>query len=435
MPTRALPKGPKSALPQLFHLKDPFPYMDRLLERYSSPMTCPLLGQAPMVITWDPEGIEAVLSAPPDTFGSGTAEALATLIGKGSLFLMSGERHKRARKLLMPPFHGERMRSYAGVIQQATLRWLDKRALGVSGAILPLAQGITLDVIVEAVFGERDPDRVASLHEGILGLVRAFNPLVATWRPLQRDFGGLGPWAKLQRRAAGVRAAIDRLLIEKRAQPGADILSLLLAARDENDQALSDSDIYEQLLTFVVAGHETTATTLSWALYELHRHPSELDELKAELRGALGSGPEALAALPYLDAVVSETLRRHPPVPIVPRRALREFRLGQYELAAGQSVGLGVYMCHSDPKNYPEPRAFLPERFVGKSRSPFLYLPFGGGARRCLGAAFANYELKVALGTLLERATFSLDEPKPVANAFRIGTFGPDTGIRMTRLT
>jgi cytochrome P450 len=132
---------------------------------------------------------------------------------------------------------------------------------------------------------------------------------------------------------------------------------------------------------------------------------------------------------------VSETLRLHPPVPIVARKVRREFSLGPYVLGPGQSLGLGVYMCHVDPKRYPEPRRFSPERFLGKARSPFLYLPFGGGARRCLGAAFAAYELQVALGTILARATFALDEKGPVRNAFRIGTFGPATGVRMTRLT
>jgi cytochrome P450 len=300
---------------------------------------------------------------------------------------------------------------------------------------LPLAQGITLDVIVEAVFGERDPERVAELHSGIVGLVSAFNPLVATFAFLQRDFAGFGPWAKFERRATSVRKSIDRLIVEKRARPGQDILSLLLATRDEAGQPLDETEVYEQLLTFVVAGHETTATTLAWALYELHRHPTELARLRTEIASTPAANPDELARLPFLDAVISETLRCHPPVPIVPRRVAREFTLGSYTLPVGQSVGLAVYMSHSDPKNHANPRAFLPERFLGKpsAQQRFTYLPFGGGARRCLGAAFAAYELKVVLGTLLATATFTLDEKRPVGNAFRIGTFGPKTGVRMIR--
>jgi cytochrome P450 len=407
--------------------------MDKLARAYDDPITCPLLGQAPMVLTWSPEGIRAVFSADPLTFAPGAPEALAAIIGKGSLFLESGVEHRRARKLLMPPFHGDRIATYGRLMQEATRRWLQRLPVGETRPILPTGQGIALDVIIEAVFGAREVDRVARLHDEILGIVEAFNPMVATFRFLQRDFGGVGPWARLQRRGAALRSSVDALIAEKRARPGEDILSLLLATRDEDDRPLDEQEIYEQLLTFVVAGHETTATTLAWALYELCSNPPVLERLLGELEGVPSEAPEAFASQPFLRAAVHETLRRHPPVPIVPRRCLRPFQLGPYELPAGQSVGAAVYMAHHDAQRFPDPKTFRPERFEDGTPSPFVFLPFGGGARRCLGAAFATYELAVALGTLLTDARFELVETGPVASVFRIGTYGPESGVRLKR--
>jgi cytochrome P450 len=433
MPNAALPPGPRSALPQLLHLRDPFPLMDRLAREYSDPMTCPLLGQAPVVLTWSQSGIGAVFGADPLTFEPGAPEALAAIVGKGSLFLKSGAEHKRARKLLMPPFHGERIAGYARLMKEATERWLRRFPTDEVRPFLPTAQGITLDVILEAVFGVREPARTARLHDEILAVVGAFNPLVATFRVLQHDFGGIGPWARLARCTAALRRSIDELAREKREQPGDDVLSLLLAARDEEGQPLGEQEIYEQLLTFVIAGHETTATTLSWALYELHSTEGLLEELRAQLAAPGNDSPEALAALPQLRAVIHETLRRHPPLPIVSRRCVRPFRLGNYELPPGQTVGAAVYMAHHDAATFPKPFQFDPKRFTGASPSPFVFLPFGGGARRCIGAAFATVELQIALGTILAGARFELAEPQPVRSVFRVGTYGPETGVRMKR--
>ncbi len=435
MPTARLPDGPKSALPQLLNPGDPFPLMDRLSQRYSDPLTCPILGQSPMVLTWSPEGIQSVFAADPDTFLPGAPEALAAIVGQGSLFIKYGTEHKQARKLLMPPFHGERMKAYAEVMQAATLRWLERVELGRSQPILPTAQGITLDIIIEAIFGATRPEQVQQLHTEILSVVRSFNPLVATFRFLQKQFGGFGPWANFQKALSELRSTIDQLIEEKRRDPGQDVLSLLLSARDEDGQPLPEQEIHEQLLTFVIAGHETTATSLAWALYELHANPGVLAELQAELQALDEANPEALAKLPFLSAVTQETLRRHPPVPIVPRKCAREFTLGEYVLPAGQTLGVAVYMAHHQEDIYPEPYSFRPSRFLDERFSPFTFLPFGGGNRRCVGAAFASYELKIVLGTLLTQARFELSEKKPVVNEFRIGTYGPKGGVRLTRVS
>ncbi len=426
----ASPPGPRTALGQLFAGSDPYPLMRDLARRYPDPMRLPMLGRDPMILTWGPEGAKAVFTADPDTFEPGAVEALQVIVGSGSLFVAKGAAHRRARKLLMPPFHGERMRAYGDLIRDATRRWRDRLDPTVSAPFLATAQGITLDVIIEAVFGERDPARVSQLHREILGLVAAFHPLIAAFRFFQRDW--FGPWRRFRAQAERARGTMQCLVDAKRHRPGDDILSLLLAARDEEGKALDEAEILDQLVTFVVAGHETTATTLSWAMYELHRHPEALAALRAAL-DPLGPSPspEALAALPLLEAVCDETLRLHPPLPMVPRRLTRAFELGGYTLPAGTTLGVVSYMAHHREEVFPEAEVFKPERFVGRRYSPFEYYPWGGGARRCLGAAFAAYELRVALGTLLSAGAWVLDEPKPVRHAFRVGTYGPEGGIRM----
>lgn len=229
-------------------------------------------------------------------------------------------------------------------------------------------------------------------------------------KAFQRDLWGMGPWARFKKRAA----------------PGDDIVSLLLSARDETGDALSAQEVAEQLLSFVVAGHETTATTLAWAMDQLHRDPALLTKLRAEL-DALGPSPapDALVKLPLLQAVCDETLRLYPPVPMVTRKLAKELTLKGYALPVGTNVAVAGYMAHHREEVFAEAAAFKPERFVGRTYTPFEFMPYGGGARRCLGAAFAGYELKVVLATLLAAGTYRLEEPKPVGRAFRIGTFGP----------
>ena len=427
-----LPKGPRSALPQLLHLRDPFPFMIELAREYSEPLTCPILGGDDIVLTWSPEGIRTIFSADPATFAPGANEALAVMVGKGSIFLKSGDDHKRARKLLAPPFHGERMRAYGALMRETAARWTQKLEVGKSGAILPSLQGITLDIIIEAIFGERDPARIEALHHDILAIVEAFNPVIATFRFAQREFGGFGPWAKFRRRAEALEKRMRGLVEEKRDKPGDDILSLLVATRDEDGAAMPEQELFDQLITFVVAGHETTSTTLAWALYELYRNKSALARLREEISGK--TSPEEITRLPFLAAVCNETLRMHPPVPIVMRKLARELTLAGYTLPVGTTVAAGVYNAHHLESNFEKPFEFRPERFLDKSYTPFQFLPFGGGARRCLGAAFAMYELEIVLATLLGQGSFRLDEPKPVRNAFRIGTYGPETGVRMTFL-
>lgn len=432
-----LPHGPRSSLPQLRHMSDPFPYMIEIAREYGDRVTVPILGVGPLVTLADPEGIRALFSADSSTFGMATNEALAVILGRGSIFLQQGAEHRRTRKLLMPAFHGERVRNYGAIMQRCALRWTETFATNKPSPILPTAQGITLDVIIEAIFGEQDRERVRALHEGILAVVEAFNPMIATFKALQREFFGVGPWARFRRKAEALEALMLALIAQKRGAGGDDVLSLLVNAKDEEGDSLGDREILEQLLTFVVAGHETTATSLAWAVYELHRNGEALAKLQDELDRARGdqpvASPEALVKLPYLRAACDEVLRLHPPVPMIQRKLVAPLTVGELELPAGTLVAANAYGAHIREAVFAEPFAFRPERFIERQFSPFEYLPWGGGFRRCLGAAFAGYELQVVLGTMLSVARFELREPKPVAHAFRIGTYGPATGVRVLR--
>jgi len=274
---------------------------------------------------------------------------------------------------------------------------------------------------------------VQKFRQGILALFGGFSPLLL-FKATRRNFFGVGPWAKFQRNMETLRELVFALIAEHRAtlEGREDILSLLIAAKDEAGQGLSDQDIMDQLLTIVFAGHETTAVMLAWAFYFLHQNPDALERLRKEI-AALGENPEpeTIVKQPYLEAVINETLRLKPPVHVIHRRTVRPMTLLGYELPAGTVVAAGAYATHRLESLYPEPEKFSPERFLQRTFSPFEFLPWGGGARRCLGAAFAMYEMKIVLYTILKEYELRLLETAPIRLEHRPGTVGPKGGIRM----
>ncbi|MGW4244432.1 cytochrome P450, partial [Nocardia sp. NPDC004722] len=234
--------------------------------------------------------------------------------------------------------------------------------------------------------------------------LESFGPTLFLLPPLRRNMFGLSGWERFSAARDRLDGLIDAEVARRRADGGGqeDLLALLLGARYEDGSAITDLDLREQLRTLLVAGHETTATTLVWALYRLHREPAALDRLLDELASA-GSDPDpaTLMQLPYLDAVCQETLRLHPPVPIVLRRLTGDFTLRDVPLVAGDTMGISVQLLHTDPAVWPRPRSFRPERFLERRYSPFEFAPFGGGHRRCVGATLADYELRIVLATVL----------------------------------
>ena len=357
----------------------------------------------PWVMVADPDAVTAIFRAGPDEVHAGEANhILRPTLGEHSVLCLDDDAHLRQRRLLLPPFHGERMQAYRDVMREATERELERMPRGEPFALREHTQAITLEVIMRAVFGVTE--------QGELDRLRAVLGTTVAW------FGNAGNLVRQvllgpehPRVAAGRRRLLDpldrelhRLIAERRAAPDLqereDVLSMLLLARDEDGEGMSDAELRDELLTLLFAGHETTATGLAWAFERMGRRPEVLARLTAEAR---------TEATTYTDAVVKETLRLRPVVQIVVRRLLRDFELGGWLVPAGETVAVSIYLMHRRPDLYPQPDAFAPERFLDAApSSTYAWIPFGGGIRRCIGAAFAQVEMQVVLRTLVANGTF-----------------------------
>lgn len=396
-------------------------------------------GFGSVLFTGTPEGAGEIFRAPPDILEPPRPNPIEPMVGTASLILAAGERHRRDRALLAPAFHGNRIRSFGELIRASVLEeisgapgWAPGTRINAQAA----ARAITLRVILDAVFGVHERDRRAEYTTAITEFLTAFSGPLMLVPALRHGLFGRAPWDRF----VAARARLDRLILAEIGRrrdraPANDILGVLLTTRYDDGSAPSDEELCEQLRTLLVAGHETTATTLVWALYRLHRNPLVLRRLRAELRAAgADAAPDELAALPYLSAVCQEVLRLHPPVPIVLRRVLAPFELRGVQLAAGDVMGLALPLLHSDGTVWTDPDQFCPERFRERRYRPFEFAPYGGGHRRCVGAALADYELRIALATLLSRVRLRL-EPRyqrgrtPVSGPHNIAA-GPQRPIR-----
>jgi cytochrome P450 len=434
---KGLPPGPSIALYQIArYLRDPYRYYSRMRRRYGDLMTLPTLNGT-LVVSFTPEGAGEILAGNGDDFVPGFGvDAIRPIVGAGSLLLLSGDRHKRERKLLSPTFHGARMRAYSPTVREAALRaaagWSASQPINLREEM----EVISLEVILRAVLGAREQTQVDALGRAVRRAVSEVNPLPLFMPFLQRKFFGMGPWARFLER----RAELDVLVFDQIARAragegqGEDVLTKLLEARYEDGQPLSDTAIRDHLLTLLVAGHETTATALAWAFYECGRDP----ELTERLRGEIASvgpepDPDALSALPFLEAFCRETLRLHPIV----AEFFRTVKPGHcvefqgYTIPEGVSLAGSIIDLHRNPDLYPEPEQFRPDRFLDRQFAPNEFAAFGGGHRYCLGAAFALNEMKVVIGTLLPRFDLSLVDSEPVRTVVRNLTLGPSGGVPM----
>ena len=431
-----LPPGPRNAvLATARYLRDPLGILLRTADRFGDPFTWPtFLGK--LVITGDPEGIKTLLTADPEIYEALGAELLGPVIGRNNLILLSGERHRAMRKMQNPQFHGARLRAYGQIIttiaETHVNQWPKERPFPVQETM----QAISLEVILQAVLGLGDPTSRAAFKDALLSGIAALKPSFMFIPALRRPMLGLSAWARFGRRKAAMAALFNRELAARRARPdvGEDILSLMVASRKEDGSAFDDDELLEQMMSLIGAGHETTASALTWALYHIHRDGRVKARLSDELSGSAAPGdPEAITRLPYLDAVCSEALRLNPVAPLVGRTLRQGLTLKGYDLPAGVPVGIGIVNVHRRPELYPEPEQFRPERFLEREFSAFEYLPFGGGSRRCLGAAFALYEMKLVLATVLRSGALRLVTDKPVGAALRNTTVGPAATIEMAR--
>jgi cytochrome P450 len=430
-----LPPGSSATLRNTYGFAvRPYETMREMRARYGDPFSASALnGQ--LVLTAEPELVrELFANRDEELFGVFATDAITPLLGTNSLLTMVGEPHRRERKLLMPSFHGERMRAYGTVMVDAARRAFEDVEPGRPFVAIDRTTEISLEAIVRAVFGVEEQDRVAAWQRAILAVLDAAKPVFMFSKATQRAPFGLGPWGKYLRASAEA----DRLLHEQigRTRPHTegreDILSLMIDARYEDGGAMTDEHIRDELRTLLLAGHETTAITLAWALYAVHRHPEVKAKLLAEV-DELGPdpAPDELARLPYLVAVVDETLRRFPIVDSVFRVLRKPLSFGGWELPPGVAIGAAIVLVHRREDLYPDSGAFLPERFLDGKPRPHEYLPFGGGTRRCIGAAFSHYESCLVLATVLREFELELDEPDEVGVARRNVTLGPKGGVGM----
>ncbi len=429
----ALPPGPSTPAPlvTIQYMRDAYGFYRKQFARYGSPFLLKTL-RGPLVVVADPAQAKEVFTANPDELDTWGADALDPVVGPSSLLLVSGARHRRDRKLLTPPFHGARMKAYGAVMRDAAAHEVARWRQGEELNFLRSAQNVSLEVILRAVFGVQDSSDVRAWSTAITTMMDSAHPAGMFFRAARIAPFGLGPWAKF----LAARAAIDRRIYEeihqRRANEryGDDILSMMMQARYEDGAAMTDAELRDELLTLLLAGHETTAISLSWALYWLHTHPEKLAKVRAELDAT--SEPEAIAQLPYLDAVCNETLRLYPIVADVVRSLKAPMTVGGYTIPAGTAVAVSIVTIHEREDLYARAGEFEPERFLQKKYSPFEHLPFGGGHRRCLGAAFALYEMKLVLAALLGAHEFALRSAERPAR--RGITFGPAEGVRLRYL-
>jgi cytochrome P450 family 135 len=430
--TAELPPGPASPLPvQMMRWTfRPTPFMEECRRRYGDVFTLRFVApEGPMVFVSDPALIEEVYKASPELLHAGDARLiLEPLVGRHSVLLLDEQPHMRHRKVMLPAFHGERMKAYRELMVEVTERELASLPRGEEVAVWPVMQAITLDVIMRAVFGVAEGERYDRLRDGLREMLDSMmNParmfmvlglrfaLKADYRPTAFD-----------RNLARVDELLFQEIRERRGRDDLaerdDVLSMLLQARDDEGRELSDQELRDELVTLLVAGHETTATSLAWTFERLARHPDVLERALAEA----DAGEDE-----YLDAVVKETLRLRPVLPITTRRLTADMDLDGHRIPAGRIVAPCVYLVQRRPDIYPEPARFRPERFLERPAGTYSWIPFGGGVRRCLGASFAMFESLVVLSTVLSRASPRALAPGGETIRRRAITFAPNRGARL----
>lgn len=433
--TRSLPPGPRGKLATTLKIvRDPKAAFSTWAKQYGDPFLVHA-ANGPIVVTGRPDLIKEIFGAEPDYFEPFAAKTLLPLLGAGSVLLLNGNAHRKERRMLTPLFHGERMKAYASEIQAVALRAMQEHEGGKPFATLPLTTRVSFEVIVRTIFGAHNETDVAALTDAGRLLVKRSNPLLFFSRKTHFPFLGLSPWDHFQSALKRLNAALDLEIAKcqqrSRDLSGGDILSLLVNAEYEDGSRMTSAEIRDELRTFMFAGHETSAIAMAWAMYLIHVNPRVRNRLREELSKVDMSNPLEFTTNEYLKSTIQETLRIHPIVTEVLRLLQRPFDLGEFHLPVGMGVAPAVILAHYNEELFPNPTEFRPERFIERSFSPFEYLPFGGGHRRCIGAAFANFEMAVVLGTWLKTYEFeSLDRQEVVPKRRNI-TLGPSTEVMM----
>jgi len=441
-----LPPGSRrpALLQEIYWIANPLHYMDTHVKQYGDIFTNYVLGaENPWIYVSHPQAIQKIFTDDAFETPGSFNKILAPLTGENAIFMLEGDRHKRERKLLMPSFHGERMRDYGELITDITQKVMSKLSEGKPFIAREIMQEISLDVILKVVFGVYTGERYSQLKMLLAAMLDiGKSPLTSSFLffpILQQNLGSWSPWGYFLKQ----RQQIDELLYteirerrENLDQSRQDILSLMIAARDEEGNPMTDQELRDELLTLLFAGHETTATAMSWALYWIHRQPEVYEKLIQELK-SLPSDAEGMDIfrLPYLTAVCQETLRIYPVAMLTfTRMAKQSVDLMGYQLPPKTLVVGCIYLTHRREELYPQADQFKPERFLERKFSPYEFLPFGGGSRLCIGMALAQYEMKLVLATILLNYELNLLEKQPVKAVRRGVTLAPKGGIKMQLL-
>lgn len=422
---------------------NPIEFLNTCANKYDDPFAVRVLGlnSPPVVFFSQPQAIKEIFAIPSEQFDYRKAtHVFQPLMGEQSLILQEGRSHQRQRQLMLPPFHGDRMKTYGQIICQITQAVTKQWQVGKQISINHFLPDITLQIILQVVFGISPGERYEQLKVKLSSLLEdVTTPWYSSlffFPPLQKDVGAWSPWGRFVRR----RQQIDKLIYAEISQrrrendpTRTDILSMLMAARDENGQQMNDEELRDQLMSLLLLGYETTAAALAWAFYLIHSHPQVRDRLQQELNNADNTQPDAIAQLPYLTAVCQESLRVHPIALICTPRMVRDsVHIGGDKFNAGTIIVPCIYLTHRREEIYPQPEKFHPERFLQQKFSPFEYLPFGGGSRGCIGAAFSLYEMKLVLATVLSQYELELANSRPVSPVRRGITIVPsENGMQM----
>ena len=429
-----LPPGPKTpAFWQTFGFAlNPRRYSRRVLAQHGSAVRFLGLNGNGVAVS-DPELARQVFATDPEKFE--TPSVLGEVFGIHSVLATSGAPHKRQRKLLNPHFHSAEVRALATTMK----RVIDEHSSALAGAaarkdvvvMADFAQALTLDVILETVFGAGEIDRPEG-RDVLRTVIRAVPPVAIFSSFLRTKY--FPPWNRFLKARAAFDAWVDRCVATRRASGNAtgDLLGMLLASRYEDGSEMSGDEIRDLIFALLIAGHETTAVAIAWGVYFWVREPACAARLREELaKLAPGAPPEALARVPYLDAFVKETMRMEPILSDVPRMCREPVTIGKWEIPKGEMIVVNIAALFDDATLYAEPSRFRPERFLEKKFGPGEFMPFGGGNRRCLGAAFAEMELAIALATLTTSWDLTLADAEPERSVRRNVTMGPARGVRV----
>jgi cytochrome P450 len=432
-PRALLPPGPRTpGLWQALQIaRRPLAYAMAVHRRFGEPFTMDSPGFGASVVFSSPELIQPILTGDPQVFHAGLANApLKPVLGPWSLLILDRAPHLRHRRLLLPPFHGERLRTYAALIAELAEREVASWPLRAPFRLQERMERLTLEVILEVVFGIADAARKQELRRLLPLLVASGRRLVFWGTVLQRDAGPIRPQATFEARRDAVDALLYAEIAERRRMAAAqraarhDILSTLVGATHEDGRPMGDAEIRDELLTLVLAGHETTATALSWAVDLLHRNPGVLAQIRSHPPGEDDE---------YLDAVCKEVLRIRPVVPIVGRDVTEPVEIGGHRVPAGTDLAVAILITHHREDVFPQPARFRPERFLGENGLPsYGWVPFGGGVRRCIGASFAQFEMATVL-RVLARAPLRLAVRRPEPLRATGVTLVPGRGVRLVR--